>query len=775
MGKDQAEKEGTSMIPLLQLNSRPATRDLAELRPIRLVEACHRVGHCFDLWHSDPGRLLEILEQKLSPGCPLRALFEPAASAMNSNPPLPPPVDAPRLGTFVAGDRVKARLVQKWIDHADDAPFADSSRELYRATVEQVNDDGTVDITWEDGFGVDRVKRPEELIPAWDDASTTDCVAHILNERGSYRVGPSGYATLAIFAALVVAMPEALAAILARRRGEGWQDGARTAAGGLLSALAGDEYDAAGSCPWGEGLFVGICSLALCAGGALCLLPALYRLALVLCPMHAKRARQTFVIELLDQVSLIMLPTVFGAVERALLLLHASLVVSGITMAVLLADTGLVTLGTLLASSVLFVANHCLGELTGLQNMRQLRIQEILTRHLKSSRIAMEEEELQTELQLFLSSPNNVGIVQLSLPFVTLLASAADIQEADPVRICTVLVKDAYAEFAHEPGRLPQLQRRCDIVVDLFGGDCIVPGVSLVGERWRKEGDRLPWHLAIRKECIPQLERSLEELGLASGTGCFTWRSSRNGTVRGPEATNPHALTAFAGRLVSKHRQLDDALMTVAGHRSVGDDTRLVQIFLRARANPNWVREDSTTGFTALHMACQAGKIETAKMLIEGGADMNIRSSEGLRALEMKKTDVYRIRGELESFVNERTSIVRQELWQRILDSAGDELPVLAGGAGGHVKEDGHSGGARGGEDWSPDSPHAGEQELLMERMRACRVNTSCAVDGAAGPKQTVERPQRRGVGGRLTLRPVKTPAVASPGRCEGCPGTVHV
>jgi len=448
-------------------------------------------------------------------------------------------------------------------------------------------------------------------------------------------------------------------------------------------------------------------------------------------------------------------------------------------MAVLLADTGLVTLGTLLASNILFAANHCLGELTGLQHMRQLRIQEILMRHLVSSRIALEEEELQAELQLFLSSPNNVGIIQLSLPFVTLLASATDVQDSDPVRICTVLVKDAYAEFAHEPGRLPQLQRRFDTVVDLFGGDCVVPGVSLVGERWRKEGDRLPWHLAIRKECIPQLERGLQDLGLAPGTGCFTWRSSRNGSVRGPEATNPHALTTFAGRLVSEHRRLDDALMTVAGDRSIGDDTSLVQILLRARANPNWVREDSTTRFTALHMACQAGKVDTAKLLIEGGADINVRSSEGIRPLEMKKADVYRIRGELESFVNERANSNRQELRQRILDSAGEQLQVFAGGRGGgggggssQVNEEGRAGEMRGDEDWTV---HPDEQELFTERTRPGHVNKSCAAGGAAAPKQTVERPQRRGVGGHLTLRTVKTPAMASPGRCEGCPGTVPV
>merc|ERR1719433_2120221 len=117
------QKEGTSIIPLLDFTTRASTRDMAQIRPISLVEACRRVGHCFDLWHTDPGRLLEVLEQRPLPGCPLRALFEPAATAVNSAPPLPPPGDTPRLGAFVAGDRVKARLVQKWIDHAEDVPF----------------------------------------------------------------------------------------------------------------------------------------------------------------------------------------------------------------------------------------------------------------------------------------------------------------------------------------------------------------------------------------------------------------------------------------------------------------------------------------------------------------------------------------------------------------------------------------------------------------------------------------------------------------------------
>mmetsp|Transcript_52440 Transcript_52440/g.104074 ORF Transcript_52440/g.104074 Transcript_52440/m.104074 type:complete len:175 (-) Transcript_52440:55-579(-) len=174
-------------------------------------------------------------------------------------------------------------------------------------------------------------------------------------------------------------------------------------------------------------------------------------------------------------------------------------------------------------------------------------------------------------------------------------------------------------------------------------------------------------------------------------------------------------------------------------------------------------------------MACQAGKVETAKLLIEGNADINIRSSEGLRPLEMKKADVVRIRGELEAFLEERARNARHDLKQRILDSAGDSLHLLAGGGGGHEKEESSSGGMQGDEDWSPESHHSGERELLTERMRAGRINRSCAVGGAAGQKHTVERPQRRGVGGHLTLRPVKSPAVASPGRCEGCPGTVPV
>ena len=86
-----------------------------------------------------------------------------------------------------------------------------------------------------------------------------------------------------------------------------------------------------------------------------------------------------------------------------------------------------------------------------------------------------------------------------------------------------------------------------------------VPGFTLAGERWCKEGRPVAWHLAVKPANVGQFERDLQALEVASCVGCFTWYAS-GGTPAELEAADPARLLEHSKRLDAEQGNLSIAL-----------------------------------------------------------------------------------------------------------------------------------------------------------------------------------------------------------------------
>jgi len=161
-----------------------------------------------------------------------------------------------------------------------------------------------------------------------------------------------------------------------------------------------------------------------------------------------------------------------------------------------------------------------------------------------------------------------------------------------------------------------------------------VPGLTLAGERWCKEGRPVAWHLAVKPANVGQFERDLQALEVASCVGCFTWYAS-GGTPAELEAADPARLLEHSKRLDAEHKNVSHALRALCkvNVSEVPDNPDFACSFIRAGADVNVAPPPSKQ--TPVHNAAAQGKAETVRVLIGARADVTKVSSSGRSPLHM--------------------------------------------------------------------------------------------------------------------------------------------
>lgn len=75
---------------------------------------------------------------------------------------------------------------------------------------------------------------------------------------------------------------------------------------------------------------------------------------------------------------------------------------------------------------------------------------------------------------------------------------------------------------------------------------------------------------------------------------------------------------------------------TIHGLAIAGDSQKLEEII---KASPSLdLNQKDGFGYTALHLACDRGKLEIVRVLLKHGADQTVKDADGLTALELAKT-----------------------------------------------------------------------------------------------------------------------------------------
>ena len=210
-------------VPLLHGADEPTADAQQALSPVSLVCACARVGHCLDLWRTDPQKLLELLEEgsRVAKAHPLRGLFSPLPRLPESG--ALAKSTAGEAQEFIPGQRVKVRLTaelkqsmqQEW-DRSGHR-FYDPTKEWEPATVSAQNPDGTILVTWDAGYQEGRVQNAADIQASEVGTDVQSGIQHVVQTRGqSGRLGWKAAGPMLSIAAGVVCFPQLLATAFAK-------------------------------------------------------------------------------------------------------------------------------------------------------------------------------------------------------------------------------------------------------------------------------------------------------------------------------------------------------------------------------------------------------------------------------------------------------------------------------------------------------------------------------------------------------------------------------
>lgn len=155
------------------------------------------------------------------------------------------------------------------------------------------------------------------------------------------------------------------------------------------------------------------------------LFPLLYMALYRISPGIAKIVRKALVNIFVDPFVTKLFSNVHGWIQIPCLVAFYSLYISSLLVAAARMNGGIVPLGHLVVHQMSRVLNVILGEHLGVSRMRALRILTVLHEHARANHINISSEQLYDELMVFLSTPPNAGVVEVSLPFLTVMAHAS--------------------------------------------------------------------------------------------------------------------------------------------------------------------------------------------------------------------------------------------------------------------------------------------------------------------------------------------------------------
>lgn len=392
-------------------------------------------------------------------------------------------------------------------------------------------------------------------------------------------------------------------------------------------------------------------------------LPLLFRSMKKVCPVVAKQLRRFLWTNAMDPICLIMLPNLVGFAEICVIMCYLSSMFSFAVIALMTQTVGVFAFGSLIAGQMLKVGNALLGERAGITLIRERRCLETADKIRKSAQIQLKQEELVRHLTRFLHHPHKYDTLVIDLHLLAILALGLKVPDPDSIRIRYFVVEKAYGVYSDPPKDVPSCVARRDVVVDVFEERCFVPGLNLEHERWHDQGQKFPWQLTIAQEKAKKHEEDLNlKLGLPLGSGCFTFRPEGGGGWAGNEAMYPEEYFELATQAANRQERLNDALYQLSWQPNFKDKVEVARALLDAGAQVNHTPPHQG-GFTPLHNACGCGFRETAKLLIQKGADVNAKDSEEGTAFDFGEKRGHReLVAELRAFEEEHKEADRKSV-----------------------------------------------------------------------------------------------------------------
>lgn len=404
-----------------------------------------------------------------------------------------------------------------------------------------------------------------------------------------------------------------------------------------------DEGDDAWQSAWQSGLAlaIGFISFAICASMQL-VIPLILSKLLARNPTSGKEVRQFLTVQLYDAIVMTRLPNMNGKLEVLLITGFATVGLTFGIMGLLERDAAILAFGHILAFNILAAGNALAGEPSSLQTIREREMLEAMDKTARASGIDMDRTSLKQQLSDFVQHPVHQDTMVVTLSFLTLLAATFDCPMTDSIRLRRFIVQQGFVDTKCNPyGDAQSVLTRSDVAVDTFAGTCHVLDLGNAAEagrstRWVGEGERLPWHMALRPQLVPETEQQLKESGMPLGTGLSSKREN-SGKWAAQEATKQPQ--RYLEKARSTKAELDELSMALLGlcsmpESAVSDedsaDPALVLLRAGADVNAGYLEPN---GRTPLHYA--SGLLgdfreKTVKHLIDFGADPHKTDKHGL-------------------------------------------------------------------------------------------------------------------------------------------------